>query len=146
MAPYTALCTVGPNYPIVYYRFPSREVHDQWVDMVDRTRSHMTERASHEIQMSWTSDGHMVRHMAEFFRLLEQIVHDFGIQMVPPDVYCAAQTCNRILENLGRPRMDAFDRESSASPQHAGCEIRGMYRLVPDEQGRGTLVPFRPSS
>ena len=146
MAPYTAFFTVGPLFPVVCYRFPSREVYGQWVGMVDHARNHMSESggASRETQMSWTSDEQMVSHMAEFFRLLEQIVRDFGIQMIPPDVYCAAQTSNRMLEDLGRPPMDAFDNESSVPPQHAGCELLGIYDS--NEFGQGNLVPFQPSS
>ena len=83
----------------------------------------------------------MIAHMAEFFRMLEEIVRNFGIQMVPPDIYCAAQTSNRILEDLGRPRMDAFDAVSEP-PHHAGCELLGIYDS--NEFGRGNVVPFEP--
>ena len=145
MAPYTTVFTVGPLFPVIHYRFPSREVYRQWVGMADRARNHMSERAgggsSPEIQMSWTSDEQMIAHMAEFFRMLEEIVRNFGIQMVPPDIYCAAQTSNRILEDLGRPRMDAFDAVSEP-PHHAGCELLGIYDS--NEFGRGNVVPFEP--
>jgi len=147
MAPHTTMFTVGPLFPVAHYRFPSREIYRQWVCAVDRARNHMSEGAgggaSHEIQMSWTSDEQMVAHMAEFFRLLEQIVRDFGIQMMPPDIYCAAQTSNRMLEDLGRPRMDAFDAISEP-PRHAGCELLGIYDS--NEFGRGKMVPFEPVS
>ena len=69
MTPCTAIVTVGPLFPVVIYRFTSREVYVEWVGMVDRTRNHMSERggASRELQMSWTSDDEMIEHMAEFF-------------------------------------------------------------------------------
>ena len=144
MAPYTAVVTVGPLFPAVCCRFTSREVYVEWVGMVDRARNHMSEGggSSRELQMSWTSDDEMIEHMTEFFRQLEHTVRTFGIKTIPPDICCAAQTSNGILEGLGRPRMEAFDEESSVPPQHAGCELLGTYDS--NEFGRGRLVPFQP--
>lgn len=144
MNPHTAICTVGPLFPVVKHRFPTREACGQWVSMVDKARYHVSERggASRELQMSWTTDEQMVQHMGEFFRQLKNIARTFGIQMVPPDVYCAAQTGNRILVSLGRPRQNVLDEEASVPPRHAGCEILGIYDAK--EYGRGRLVPFQP--
>ena len=141
MASYTAVVTVGPQFPVVYYGFPSREVHDLWFGMVDRARNLVTDT---EPLWNWTSDDQMVAYMAEWFGLLERIVRDFGIQMIPPDIYSGAENSNRTLQSLGRPRMDAFDADCSEPPRHAGCELLGIYDPVAFGQGR--LVPFRPSS
>ena len=107
-----------------------------WFGMVDRARNLATDT---EPLWNWTSDDQMVA-----FGLLERIVRDFGIQMIPPDIYSGAENSNRTLQSLGRPRMDAFDADCSEPPRHAGCELLGIYDPVAFGQGR--LVPFRPSS
>jgi len=76
--------------------------------------------------------------------MIERIVRDFGIQMLPSDLYCVARTNNRLLESLGRPRRDAFDEISSDPPTHPGCNVVGMFD--PIEIGRGRFVPFQPPS
>ena len=49
MASYTAVVTVGPQFPVVYYGFPSREVHDLWFGMVDRARNLATDTVAQRV-------------------------------------------------------------------------------------------------
>lgn len=138
MPPYTANMTVGPGYPVVSYQFPSMDLHDEWFGMVQRARNFCSEKNS-----LWdeVSEDEMVVFFAEWFGIVERIVRDFGIKLLPPDLYCAAHNTNRTLESMRRPRMDAFDAVTSVPPRHAGCELVGIYD--PSEFELGNRVPFQ---
>ena len=141
MPPYTAIVTVGRGYPVTSYQFPSKDLHDEWFGMVERARHFGS--GKHSLWDEVTEDE-MVAFMVEWFCIVERIVSDFGIQMLPPDLYCAAEHSNRTLESMRRPRMDAFDAVMSVTPQHPGCQLLGIYD--PSEYERGNRVPFQPPS
>lgn len=139
MPPYTVNMTVGPSYPVTVYRFPSRELHDEWFALVDRARIYCSNNDS-----LWdeVTEDETVVFIIEWFGIVERIVRDFGVRMLPPDLYCAAHNSNRTLESMGRPRMDSFDADTTVPPRRSGCELLGIYDPV--EFKNGNSVPFQP--
>jgi len=113
MPPYTTVVTVGGAHPVTSCRFQSKDLHDEWFGMVERARHFGSGKCS-----PWdeVTEDEMVAFMADWFCTVERIVCDFGIHMLPPDLYCSAEHSNRTLESMRRPRMDAFDAVTSVPP------------------------------
>ena len=62
-------------------QFPSKDLHDEWFGMVERARHFGSGKYS-----LWdeVTEDEMVAFMVEWFCIVERIVSDFGIQMLPP--------------------------------------------------------------